>query len=236
MALLTASLLAAPAAAAMVWSWRREQRLARALRSELFLDALDLVEGRTLTQDGLDYPRLRGRWRGLAVDLRPVADTAALRKLPCLWLQVTLTAPTGSPGVLDVLLRPVGTEYWSPAAELPIVADTPAGLPETAQLRLSSEAAARLLPVAAAQGDLLAQPGAKELVIAPKGVRLTVQLAEAERGSYLLFREARFPIRRIERAMLEGLLVDAARVLRDVRAAMAGGSDGDDRPTLDAAA
>ncbi|MEK0081829.1 hypothetical protein [Benzoatithermus flavus] len=228
-------LLAIPAAVALVHAWRREQRRARAWRAELFADALDLIEGPALRQDGLDYPVLRGRWQGLAVELKPIADTVAMRKLPSLWLQVTLTAPTGASGIADVLLRPLGVEYWSPASDLPVSVPTPASLPETAQIRLDHEGAASLLPLVAAHAALLARPATKELLITPKGVRLVVQLAEAERGSYLLFREARFAIRRIERAALEEMLVATARILEDVRRAMAGRNDGY-RPTLDAAA
>lgn len=228
-------LLAIPAAVALVRTWRREQRRARAWRAELLADALDLIERPELRQDGLDYPVLRGRWRGLAVELKPIADTAALRKLPSLWLQVTLAAPTGASGIADVLLRPLGVEYWSPASNLPVSVPTPACLPETAQIRLDHEDAACLLPLVAAHAALLARPATKELLITPKGVRLVVQLAEAERGSYLLFREARFPIRRLGRAALEEMLVATARILEDARRAMAGRNDGC-HPTLDAAA
>lgn len=227
----TALLLGPPAALGLAWVWRRDQRSARAARAELLAEAAGLLEGAEQAQDGLDYPTVRGRWRGLAVELRPIADTMALRKLPSLWLQVTLQAPTKAPGVLDVLLRPLGVEHWSPMADLAVSVPTPAGLPETAQVRLDREEATALLPVAQAHAAFLARPTAKELLVTPKGARLVVQLAEGERGSYLLFREARFPVRRVERAALEALLAEAAQVLATVREAMDG-----ERPRLDAAA
>jgi hypothetical protein len=236
MAVGTVGLLAtAGALGGLGWVWRREQAAAKAGRAALFADCMDLLAGAELLQDGLDYPVLRGRWQGCPVELKPIADTAALRKLPTLWLQVTLTAPTGAPGVLDVLQRPWGAEYWSPSADLPVSVPTPPGLPETAQIRLDHERASSLLPLLASRAALLARPATKELLITPKGVRLVVQIGEAERGSYLLFREARFALQRLEREALAAMLREAGRLLEEVRRATCWRSHGR-RPTLDAAA
>ena len=42
----------------------------------------------------------------------------------------------------------------------------------------------------AAQAALFADPLVKELVISPKGLRLVILAEEADRGRYLLFRDA----------------------------------------------
>src|SRR5689334_4478458 len=90
----------------LAWRWRRDQALLRAQRRRFLAGCQDLLLAPRLTQDGADYPTLRGTYRGFRVELKPIADTLALRKLPALWLSVTVEGPTGAPGVLDALLRP----------------------------------------------------------------------------------------------------------------------------------
>jgi hypothetical protein len=205
------------AAAGLGWVWRREQRRVGSTRGCLFEGCLELLDGATLARDGLNYPVLRGRWAGHAVELRPIADTLALRKLPSLWLQVTLTGATGAPGVLDALSRPLGVESWSPHGTLPLDLPTPPELPPTLRLRADGEDGAALLPVLLAQAAFLALPTTKEVLVTPKGVRLVVQLAEGERGAYLLFRDAQFAIRRLAAEEVAALLDRAADLHRAVR-------------------
>ncbi|MFL5337790.1 MAG: hypothetical protein ACJ8H8_32655, partial [Geminicoccaceae bacterium] len=186
--------------------WRCEQRRVRAARAELFADCEPVLDRCRVVQDGLDYPRLQGTFAGHTVDVRAIPDSAALRKLPILWLQVSLVGETWAPGVLDVLLRPLGSEYWSPAHELPMCVPTPADLPETAQLRADAGPAVLLLPTVARHATFLQEPDTKEMLLTPRGVRIVVRLAEAERGSYLLVRDAQFPIGRLEPDRLHALL------------------------------
>lgn len=206
----------------LAWVWWREQGRVARVRGELLADCLGLLERPVLVRDGLDYPVLRGRFAGCGAEIRPLADSAALRKLPALWLQVTLTGATGAPGVLDALRRPLGTEYWSPARDLPAGLPTPDELPADAELRFDRQAALALLPALQAQSGFLHRPEGKEVLITPKGVRLVVLLAEAERGSYLLFRDAQFAIRRLDPAYGRELLDRAARLVADVRSLAAG--------------
>jgi len=215
-------------AAGLGWIWRREQRRVGLRRGRLLDRCLHLVEGAALIRDGLDYPLLRGRRAGCGVELRPIADNAALRKLPALWLQVTLTGRTGAQGVLDALLRPLGTEYWSPHGTLPLCLTTPPELPPAIQVRADGEGGAALLPLLVEQAGFLARPTSKEVLITPRGVRLVVQLAEGERGAYLLFRDAQFVIDRLAPEDAEALLDRAAGLLDAVRRRCGG-------PCLDAA-
>jgi hypothetical protein len=211
-------LAAAAGLGACATVWRREQRRVRAARAELFADCTPLLDGCRTVQDGLDYPRLRGGYAGHAVEVRAIPDSAALRKLPVLWLQVSLVGETRAQAVLDLLLRPLGSEYWSPAHDLPSILPTPAGLPQTAQIRTDGAAAAALLPAVLRHAAFLHEPDAKELLVTPRGVRLVVRLAEAERGGYLLFRDAQFALPRLEPSRLLALLVLARDLLADIRA------------------
>ena len=208
----TAALLAAAALAApLACVWIGEQRRVGRERGRLLDGCLGLLDAPALTRDGLDYPVLRGRRDGLRVELRPLADNAAPRKLPSLWLQVTVVAPTGAPGAIDALLRPLGTEHWSPHADLPLDVATPPDLPAPARVR-ADEGGLALLPLlrAPAAAGFLHRAAAKEVLVTPRGVRLVVQLAEGERGAYLLFRDSRFAVGELPAAEVAALLDQAA--------------------------
>lgn len=213
----------------LAWVWWREQGRVARLRGELLADCLDLLVRPVLVRDGLDYPLLRGHFAGFGAEIRPLTDSAALRKLPALWLQVTLTGATGAPGILDALRRPLGTEYWSPSRDLPAGLPAPEELPADIELRFDRAEALALLPALRTQGGFLHRAEAKEVLITPKGVRLVILLAEAERGSYLLFRDVQFAIRRLDPDQARELLERAAELLTQVRSLAAG-------PRLDAAA
>ena len=73
-----------------------------------------LFAGGSITQQGADYPVLRGRYQGYDIELRPMVEGLAMRKLPSLWLQVTVYAAIPFSGGLDYLARPLGVEFYSP--------------------------------------------------------------------------------------------------------------------------
>ena len=73
----------------------------------------------------------------------------------------------------------------------------PAGWPDEAVIRAEDPEA---LPPAAAfepAARFLALPGAKEVLISPKGVRLVILADQGERSYYVVLRQASFTIERI---------------------------------------
>ena len=66
----------------------------------------------------------------------------------------------------------------------------------------------------AAHAGLLADPRVKELLISPKGLRLVILAEEAERGRYLIFRDAEMGMTPLPPARVEPLLA-ALTALRD---------------------
>lgn len=200
----------------LTWLWHREQRRGGDQRDRLFDRCGGLLAADSVERRRPDYPVLRGRWRGRTVELRPITDTITARKLPVLWLQVSLLAPTGAGSVLDALLRPLGGEFWSPASELETRLRVPLGLPATLQLRGDHPAAADLLLALQAQAAFLKRPDAKEILVTPKGVRLVVLLAEGERAAYLLLRQARFAVDELDPALVRVLLDHAFALHQDV--------------------
>ena len=81
------------------------------------------------------FARLAGRHEGRRFDLQALPDALSYRKLPCLWLMVTLTEPMPVAGTTHIMMRPSGTEVFSRFAELPHAVALPAGFPDGAVLR-----------------------------------------------------------------------------------------------------
>src|SRR5215472_1419397 len=97
--------LAVTAAAliALTWLYRRDRERFRRLRGGFFSGCLDLFEQYRVVQDDVDFPVLTGRYRGHEVRLEPIVDHMTMRKLPSLWLQVSLIAPVPYQGSSQAL-------------------------------------------------------------------------------------------------------------------------------------
>lgn len=203
---------------------RRERQRVRHRRGALFTECLTLFDRYRVTQDGQGYPVLDGRHRGHTVLLEPVIDTLAWRKLPSLWLKVTLLAPVACTGVLDLLARPRGEEFYSPSADLPHRVPLPAGWPRDAMLCTDDPAGMPPLAALGAARPLFDDPRMKELVVTPRGIRLVRQIWQAQRAQYLVLRQAVFDGDRLDPAVASGL-IDAVLTLHgDLSAAMAPGA------------
>lgn len=176
---------------------RRDQHRARRHRDELFDDCLGLLETPRLVPEPAGPPRLIGHHRGYRVTLRVVSEALAPRKLPSLWLFVELQAERPDLALLDMLLRPVGVEFWSPA-DLSYRLKAPEGWPETVVIRTDDPARVPSLEALSRTGALLHDRRAKEITLGPRGVRIVWQASEGARGEYLLLRQARFDLQRID--------------------------------------
>lgn len=141
-------------------------------------------------QSSAGFPRLAGRQGAWEFDLQAVPDTLTFRKLPALWVLVTLPSPLPLGATLDVMIRPTGTEPFSHFHTLPEQIAVPAGFPEDCAIRTDNPDA--LLPEAVLRQHLglFDDARVKELVISPKGLRISFLAEEANRGRYLIFRDA----------------------------------------------
>ena len=177
--------------AALGWQARRLAGASAARRAARagFLGACAalLTDVRTRVEpDG--FPRLAGASGGARFDLRVVPDTLTTRKLPALWLLVTLTEPMPVSATWHLMLRPRGTETFSAFDRLPHVLPAQPGLPEDSQLRTDSGG-----PPPPALAEAVARLGEdriKEVIVSPKGLRVTWLVEEAHRGRYLIFRDS----------------------------------------------
>lgn len=82
--------------------------------------AYPLVDGARLDQSGTHFPTLTGRYRDKPIRVDAIIDSATLRKLPSVWLQLNIVEPLPIDVTFDFLVRPLNTEFFSPAARLPL--------------------------------------------------------------------------------------------------------------------
>ena len=117
-------------------------------------------------------------------------DTLNFRKLPSLWLLVSLPEPMPVKATFDLMMRPRGVELFSKFKELPVQMATDPAFPHDCAIRTD---APDLLPprqLLLKHTAILQDPLAKELLISPRGLRIVWLAEEANRSSYLLFRDS----------------------------------------------
>ena len=197
--------------------YMRDSARERRLRGGWFDDVLPLLNSYRVVQQGKGWPVLTGRYKGADVRLEPVLDDMAWRKLPSLWLKVTVLSPNPARGSLGLLVRARGGEFYSPTAEMTHRLPLPPTFPADAML---CSDCAQTAPVQAVNDHIAAfdDPRMKELVITPKGVRLVYQAAQGERADYLVLRQARFAQTRGDAALIRSLLNRAMAIAAAVDA------------------
>jgi hypothetical protein len=198
-----------PAAAVLtLWlvrtNWQASQKRT-ATRAGYFGEVASLFD-RVVTQiQPSGFARVTGYKDDHAFDLQAVQDTLTFRKLPALWVMVTLPENLPVASTLDIMVRPTGSEPFSKFAGLPQSIDCPDFLPEGAALR-SDNASTVEKSYLRKQMRIFDDPRVKELVISPKGLRLVILAEEADRGRYLIFRDAEMGAVPMERARLAPLI------------------------------
>ena len=160
------------------------------------------------------FPRLAGMHEGVEFDVQIVPDTLSLRKLPALWVLVSVPGPLPTGAMVDVMLRPTGMESFSNFSQLPVQVPVPPGFPADCAVRADAPGA---VPFEAAIRDVLAGVDVdrlKEVLVTPKGVRLVFLAEEAHRGRYLIYRDAEMGRAPLSPARMAPFLA-AAKGLRD---------------------
>lgn len=204
-------------AALVCWlSWRLivESR-ARTLARARYFDAVrPLFDGGEVRLQPTGFPRMTGRQQGLSFDLQVVPDSLTFRKLPSLWVLVTLPEPMPLQATLNLMARPSGNEPFTRFTSLSQSLPTPECLPKDVSVR--SDDATRIPPadLIARHADLFADPRVKEVVLSPKGLRIVILAEEAHRGRFLIFREAEMGMTPLDPARLTPIL-DRLRAFRE---------------------
>lgn len=191
--------------AALYWLYRRDALKVRNGRANIFNDCADLLSETAKKQMGAGYPRLQGKCSGYRVNLEVIEDTLAVRKVPPLWLTVTVMGNAPSYGSLDIIARPQNTEFYSPSWQWDGNLQIPPGWPQHAIVKYQY-AVAPLKVLNDFVPELFMDEKVKELLVTPTMVRITYLVKQAERGEYMLMRNALFDGRPINKAEVEALL------------------------------
>ncbi len=213
--------------AAILWFIHRRNRQAiKAERNAMYDDCLGLFEDVKITQDDVDFPILTGRYKGREIKLKPIPDYMMFRKIPSLWLQVTVIGDLPYRGVLDFLMRSQNVEFYSPSSTLnTVLFPNPPGWPKEATLRTDDREHMppidRITPHIGIFDDLKT----KELLITPRGVRIVYQADQARRAHYMVLRQQIFENVKLRPDLLARLL-DQASAIHDARSSGEGRDDG----------
>ena len=197
---------------ALILLHRRERDRVRVHRGSFFSGCLQLFDSYRVTQEGLLYPVMSAAYRGYAVRLEPIVDDMAWRKIPSLWLKVTVICRLPYDGVFDFIARPRGVEFYSPSGELEHRLPLPAEWPQDALFCSDDPDAMPPAELMAPHISLFDDPQMKELLVTPRGIRLVRQIWQADRAHYLVLRQAKFAEALLDSELAKSLLDAAIRV------------------------
>ena len=186
--------------------YRRDRARKKAVRGAYFDDCRSLLENSRVEQQDIEFPTLAGSYRGHRVRLEPIVDHMAVRKLPSLWLKVTVIGALPIAGTVDFLARPQNTEFYSPSEQLPLTLKVPAGWPQHALLRTDITDRIPPIDVLTPHIGIFDDPKTKELVVTPRGARIVYQASQGERAYYMVLRQPEFQEARLPSALARQLL------------------------------
>ena len=181
----------------MIAKAERQRQMPKLLFAEVeaLFEDLEIKAG-----ESLGSHILNGTYKDQQFECKTITDTLNTRKLPSLWLMITLKSPIPIKHTLDMMMRAAGPSTFSNFDFLRVIIPTPSGFPEQAVLHSDEDRPPFELNLMKPILSYFKNRRAKEFLATPNGLRLVTQLGEAERARYLVAREARF----------ENITIDAA--------------------------
>lgn len=201
----------------VAWLWvfaRAEHRKAMQERASLFDEAACHFVGNRVAVGEDFFPVLTGILAdGCEWKAEIVADSLVPRRLPQLWLKLTLFKSGAHHGpTLGVLARPTGTEFYSVVQDFPERLEPPFVSSAPMVMRGRNIHRRDLDRMGDTFRMLLADPTLKEAAITPRGARIVRQIAEGRRGAHMVFRQMRFPVQSVPPALITTALAEAERL------------------------
>ena len=195
----------------MVSKYQRDVARKHQARSSVFDDCKSLLQQAQISHDQANLPVLQGSYAGYKVALSVVEDTLGWRKLPPLWLLIKVSANNPSQGSLDLIVRPANNEFYSPSWQWDGNLSIPPNWPQHAIIKylrkpIDISLLAQHVP------RLFADEKMKELLITPAIVRLTYMVKQADRGEYLIMRNAVYDAAPISKDGVEALINQAIAI------------------------
>ena len=198
----------------LAWATVQAHKARKTARAGYFRSVEPLFNNVITRIQPTGFARMTAHFDDAAFDLQAIPDSLTFRKLPALWVMLTLPAPMPVKATLDIMARPAGNETFSHFANLPQSLPCPPSLPDGTALRSDDASGVPPLELIAPHLAVFADPKVKELVISPNGLRLVILADEAERGRFLIFRDAEVGTSPLPAARLTPL-ISALIALRD---------------------
>ncbi|RFC63667.1 hypothetical protein DYI37_11745 [Fulvimarina endophytica] len=204
------------ALAALSWQLARARAARSAARARYLDDCLALFDEHRMQIAATGFPRIAGRYRGRAFDVQVVPDTLTVRKLPALWVLVSLIEEMPLKARFDLMVRPGGTETFSAFHTLSHQIPIPAGYPEECTIRSDDPGDPAGETVMRRHLDLFEDASVKEVIFSPKGLRIVFLAEEADRGRYLIYRDAEMGMVPLGAVRLERVLRRLTAIADDI--------------------
>jgi hypothetical protein len=195
----------------LIRQYLNDQRIIKHAKVHLLDEVLALLDGATLKQEGNDFPQVLGRFLGYEVKFSLIEDTIAVRKIPPLWLLITIQGKASIQGTFDLIVRPSNNEFYSPAWQWNGNLQAPSHWPQHAVIKYQDS----LVDVAKIDNSvpkLFADERTKELLITPLALRITYMAKQAERGEYLIMRNSVFSGEPIALETVKKVLMQAIEI------------------------
>jgi len=190
---------------------RRDHRSAAVWRAHLLDRVASVLPQARIAMRPDGFPALTGRLSdGRKATIELIPDTLVFRRLPELWLIVTIAETMDSTGSsIGGLARPTGAEFYAMVPALPHLLQLPDGAGAVlvkGSNDISVPEAGRLL---AELARLFEDEELKEIVATPRLTRVVRHAAAGHRGAHLLLRQTRFAIDAIPPELVSRALADA---------------------------
>ena len=136
--------------------------------------------------------QLSGLYEGQNFQVQTIVDTLATRKLPSLWMMITLPEPQPLSGTLDLMMRPSGPTTFSNFDFLSHTLPCPDSFPDDAVIRTDLPDMVRHIDFMRPHLDIYRERHGKEFLLSPKGLRIVALAAQADHARYGVLRQASF--------------------------------------------
>ena len=170
----------------------RRASVQRITQRTRYLDACRaLLDAPRMGRGNSGFARLGGHHQGVEADIQVLPDTLTFRKLPALWVLVTLPGTLPVSATINLMIRPTGIEPFSRFQSLTHQLERPDDFPDDCAIRTDSRA--HMPP--------------EELVFLAE---------EAQRSRYLIYRDAEMGVTPLASHLLKPKLDQLIALRADV--------------------